>query len=163
MLSIHKPAISFYCGTAVIGRALPFPTDMPRLCWDKGNTTPGSSICAVLPFTIRIATERVTSTISTMPTARLVVDLNNSLKAMAGAVLTCLRDCMAVRSFNLALLMPPIADVEENWEGFPALIRIVDRGDPGSVTSDIGTMELYAASVIVGDPFAVASVLMGGC
>lgn len=59
-------------------------------------------------------------------------------------------------SFNLALMLPPLAKTDEDWEGFPAIIRIVDRGDPAVRTSDIGAMELYAASVIVSDPFRMA-------
>jgi hypothetical protein len=39
------------------------------------------------------------------------------------------------------------------------MVRIVDRGDPGSPTSDIGAMELYAASVVSADPFEVAARL----
>jgi hypothetical protein len=37
--------------------------------------------------------------------------------------------------------------------------RLVDRGDPGNRTCDIGSMELYAASVIASDPFVVAAAL----
>jgi hypothetical protein len=55
--------------------------------------------------------------------------------------------------------MPPIAEVEEDWSGFPVVVRIVDRGDPDSKVSDVGAMELYAASVIASDPFAVAGAL----
>jgi hypothetical protein len=36
---------------------------------------------------------------------------------------------------------------------------LVDRGDPGNRTCDIGSMELYAASVVSSDPFAVADAL----
>jgi hypothetical protein len=53
----------------------------------------------------------------------------------------------------------PIADVEEDWSGFPVVVRIVDRGDPNNKTADIGAMELYAASVIASDPFRVAETL----
>jgi hypothetical protein len=35
----------------------------------------------------------------------------------------------------------------------------VDRGDPANRTSDIGAMELYAASVVASDPFRVAEAL----
>lgn len=59
-------------------------------------------------------------------------------------------------SFNLALLLPPLAETDEDWEGFPAIIRIVDRGDPAVRRSDIGAMELYGASVVASDPFWVA-------
>jgi len=49
--------------------------------------------------------------------------------------------------------------VEEEWSGFPVLVRIVDRGDPRTVASDMGAMELYASSVISSDPFEVARSL----
>ena len=74
-------------------------------------------------------------------------------------VLACFRDRLGVVSFNVALLLPPIALVEEDWEGFPTIARIVDRGHPSSRASDIGTMELYASSVVSGDPFQVAAIL----
>lgn len=62
-------------------------------------------------------------------------------------------------SFNVALYLPPIAEVEEDWSHFPAMFRIVGRGDPASHINDIGAMELYAASVIGTDPFQVAGLL----
>lgn len=62
---------------------------------------------------------------------------------------------------NLALYVPPLAGTPEDWSGFPPQARIVDRGDPADRTSDIGAMELYAASVIASDPFAVAAALAG--
>jgi hypothetical protein len=48
---------------------------------------------------------------------------------------------------------------EEDWVGFPVMVRIVDRGDPSSRTADFGTMELYAASVVSSDPFRLANAL----
>jgi hypothetical protein len=74
-------------------------------------------------------------------------------------VMACFRDRLGVTSFNIAVLMPPIAPVEEDWEGFPVIARIVDRGSISSGASDIGTMELYASTVISSDPFEVARVL----
>ena len=46
-----------------------------------------------------------------------------------------------------------------DWRRFPAIARLVDRGDPGNRTCDIGAMELYAASVIASAPFVVAAAL----
>jgi hypothetical protein len=63
---------------------------------------------------------------------------------------------MGVTSFNLVLYLPPLLPALEDWSEFPALVRIVDRGDPGNKTTDVGAMELYAASVISSDPFRVA-------
>lgn len=66
---------------------------------------------------------------------------------------------MCAISFNLALYLPPLAQANEDWAGFPAVARIVDRGDPNNKTADIGAMELYAANVIASDPFRVAEAV----
>jgi hypothetical protein len=87
--------------------------------------------------------------------------LDLSLEARIYEVLACLRDHMHVTSFNLALATPPLGDTDEDWTGFPVLVRIVDRGDLKSAASDIGAMELYASSVISSDPFEVARLLKG--
>lgn len=63
---------------------------------------------------------------------------------------------LGVSSFNVAFYMPPAVQTEEDWSGFPAQAYVVDRGSPANRTSDIGAMELYAASVVASDPFAVA-------
>ena len=65
---------------------------------------------------------------------------------------------LGVESFNVALIRPPLGKAEGDWEGFPAMVRIVDRGDPNNKTADFGGMELYAASVISSDPFRVAKM-----
>jgi hypothetical protein len=39
------------------------------------------------------------------------------------------------------------------------MVRIVDRGDPMTRTNDFGAMELYAASVVAGDPLRLAAQL----
>jgi hypothetical protein len=71
------------------------------------------------------------------------------------------RDALGVRAFNLVLLRPPLDDraARDGWELLPPIVRIVDRGDPDSRSSDIGAMELYAASVVGADPFQVAGEL----
>ena len=86
-------------------------------------------------------------------------ELGESLKETLYEVLACFRDRMGVTSFNVALFLPPIARTEEDWEGFPAIVRLVDRGSVESKASDIGAMELYASSVISSDPFEVAQVV----
>lgn len=72
------------------------------------------------------------------------------------------RDAIGVRAFNLVLQRPPI-DPEragrDGWELLPPVVRLVDRGDPDSRSSDIGAMELYAASVVGSDPFALVDEL----
>lgn len=66
---------------------------------------------------------------------------------------------MGVTNFNIVFYMPPLAEVEEDWSGFPVIARMVDRGDPASRNSDMGAMELYASSVVSSDPIAVARLL----
>ncbi len=89
----------------------------------------------------------------------IVPSLSDPFKEAAYKVLRTFIDKLGVKSFNLALYMPPLAPTSENWEGFPCLVRIVDRGDPSNRTADFGAMELYAASVISDDPFQVAEAL----
>jgi hypothetical protein len=60
---------------------------------------------------------------------------------------------LGVQSFNLALFQRPIDAVAEDWEGFPAVVRMVDRGEPDARTTDVGCMELYGSSVVSADPY----------
>lgn len=64
-------------------------------------------------------------------------------------------------SLNLALFLKPLWPTGEDWSGFPVVVRIVDRGDPNNKTADIGSMELYSASVVSSDPFRVAELITG--
>lgn len=71
---------------------------------------------------------------------------------------------LGVSSFNVAFYLPPLAPArgltqEEDWSSFPVIVHLVDRGDPANRTSDIGAMELYAASVVASDPFVIATAL----
>jgi hypothetical protein len=86
-------------------------------------------------------------------------ECNLPLKERIYEALACFRDIMHVTAFNLVLIPPPLAETEENWEGFPVLVRLVDRGDPRVTTCDMGSMELYASSVISSDPWEVAWLL----
>jgi hypothetical protein len=74
------------------------------------------------------------------------------------AALLALRDRLGVRSFNLALWRPPLADAL-GWEALGPLARIVDRGDPASRASDMGAMELYGTPVVGSDPWEVVAAL----
>ncbi len=85
--------------------------------------------------------------------------VSTSLKDRIYEVLACFRDKLGVSSFNLVIYTPPWGETPESWEGFPVVVRIVDRGDPSSRTADFGAMELYAASVVSSDPFALARTL----
>jgi hypothetical protein len=81
-----------------------------------------------------------------------------SLAPGIALAVTALRKA-GVMAHNMAVYLPPLAPDGEDWRRFPPLARIVDRGDPANKTSDIGAMELYAASVIATDPFRVADTL----
>ncbi|MCD6452712.1 MAG: hypothetical protein J7K77_00200 [Dehalococcoidales bacterium] len=82
--------------------------------------------------------------------------LNRSFKARVYEILACFRDRLGVTSFNFSLVTPPLAETEEDWTGFPVMARLVERGNPDSGVSDIGGMEIYAASVVSSDPFELA-------
>ena len=95
---------------------------------------------------------------------------NDDFKDAISHVLRAWIDSLGVQSFNLALFQRPIDVAEttrawdgargwEDWDGFPAIVRVVDRGDLQARATDVGCMELYAASVITSDPFAVISSL----
>jgi len=85
----------------------------------------------------------------------------HSRAALAAAIARAVSAYRAagVVSFNMALYVPPLSPDGEDWRRFPPLARLVDRGDPANKTSDIGAMELYAASVIATDPFRVVETL----
>jgi len=85
--------------------------------------------------------------------------LADSFKERLYEVLACFRDRMHVTSFNVGIATPPLDSLPKEWEGFPVIARIVDRGYPWDGSSDFGTMELYAASIISSDPFQVAKEL----
>lgn len=87
--------------------------------------------------------------------------LDETLGRAVGTLLGRYVRDLGVRAFNVAFLIPSLAPTDEDWSGFPVVVRIVDRGDPGNRTSDIGAMELYAASVVASDPFRVAEALRG--
>jgi hypothetical protein len=87
---------------------------------------------------------------------------DEALHRVVGALLQGYVDVLGVRAFNVAFYMPPLAVTEEDWSRFPTIVHLVDRGDPTNRTSDIGAMELYAASVVASDPFRVAELLRAG-
>ena len=72
------------------------------------------------------------------------------------------RDTLGVTSFNVGMLLPPVAPTPETWAGFPVVVRIVDRGSLETRTSDIGGMEMYAEAVVAADPYAVHAALVPG-
>lgn len=66
-----------------------------------------------------------------------------------------------VVAHNMGVYVTPLTADGSDWSRFPPVARIVDRGDPANRTSDIGAMELYAASVVSSDPFVLADALAG--
>jgi len=84
-----------------------------------------------------------------------------SLAAAIARVVTAYR-AAGVVAHNMAIYLPPLSPDGEDWRRFPPIARLVDRGDPANKTSDIGAMELYAASVIATDPFRLADSLARG-
>jgi len=86
-------------------------------------------------------------------------DFNNTLGAQIYEVLACFRDKLFVTAFNLGCATPPLGNRQGDWSGFPVIARIVDRGYPWDGSSDFGTMELFAASIISSDPFHLAATL----
>ena len=85
--------------------------------------------------------------------------LDDAFRHAIYRALSCLRDRLGVRSFNLALALPPLGPTPEDWTGVPVVARLVDRGNPAGRSADIGAMELYGSSVVSGDPFTVAAHL----
>jgi hypothetical protein len=64
-----------------------------------------------------------------------------------------------VKSYNVAVYLPPLAGAAPDWDGFPVLVHLVDRGDPAAKTADVGAMEMYASAVVSSDPFALAEAM----
>ncbi len=69
--------------------------------------------------------------------------------------LACFRDRL-VSDLLILAWYPPLAETEESWEDFPVMAKLVDRGRPDSLVSDVGGMEIYASSVVASDPFELA-------
>lgn len=82
---------------------------------------------------------------------------------LAGAFAGLLRALIEqadLQAFDAAVLMPPVFGPRtEDWSGFPFIARIVDRGRPDALSSDIGALDLFAQSVIMHDPFAIHAAI----
>jgi hypothetical protein len=85
--------------------------------------------------------------------------LDGDLKGALYRALRAFVDQLGVRSFNLVLYQPPLDPVEEDWSDFPFVVRLIDRGNPANNRSDIGSMEMFAQSVVTNDPFRVAEAI----
>jgi hypothetical protein len=94
---------------------------------------------------------------------------NDDMLSAISVALGAYRDRLGVQSFNLALFQRPLDVAEtthpidgkgwEDWDGFPAVVRIVDRGDLAVRAADVGCMELYASSVVSSDPFVTIQAI----
>ena len=89
----------------------------------------------------------------------LAPHLDDHCKSALYHVLSTFVEKLGVQSFNLVLYQPALADTPEDWEGFPFVFRILDRGNLGNNTSDVGAMEFFAQSVVATDPFCLADAL----
>lgn len=82
--------------------------------------------------------------------------MDDALYAMIYRMLRLYIDRLGVRAYNVAIYRPPLAPVQEDWTDFPLVVRLVDRGDPTSATSDVAAMELFAQPVVAFDPWTLA-------
>ncbi len=64
----------------------------------------------------------------------------------------------AMLTFNMAIYSAPLVPTV-GWKDFPILVRIVDRGWSLLGVADMGSMELYAESIVANDPFVLAGAL----
>jgi hypothetical protein len=84
---------------------------------------------------------------------------SQNLDAMAQALakaLDFMQQQLGVRSFNMLLSLPPFGPANPDWHKFPAIMRIADRGNALSTSSDFGAVELFATGITTTDPFAIA-------
>jgi hypothetical protein len=86
--------------------------------------------------------------------------VDDQLARVIHGTLQCMVENLNVVSFNLVIWQPPLEATPEDWSDVPVIVHVVDRGDPLNRTSDIGAMELYAASVVSSDPFRVAEAVL---
>ncbi len=90
--------------------------------------------------------------------------LDDDLADALHDVLRALIERADMRAFDVAVLLPPLFSPEpdeglgvdqEDWSGFPVIVRVGDRGAPEMRSSDIGAIDLYAHNTIAIDPFEV--------
>ena len=91
---------------------------------------------------------------------------DDSLASAFARALRALVDQAGTRAFTASVVMPPI-DAEggperpndPDWRGFSFIARIVDRGRADAASSDIGSLDLFGASVISHDPYVAAAAM----
>lgn len=85
-------------------------------------------------------------------------DLSGPLTGEIYRVLACFRDCLNVKSFNVGIVFPPLGD-RTDWDEFPVIARMVDRGDTANTSSDFSAMEFYGANMVQSDPWETAGAV----
>jgi len=91
---------------------------------------------------------------------------DDTLASAFARAVRALVDQAGTRAFTASVVMPPI-DAEggaerpddPDWRGFPFIARIVDRGRADAASSDIGSLDLFGASVISHDPYVAAAAM----
>jgi hypothetical protein len=78
----------------------------------------------------------------------------DEVKKSSYETLRCFIDRLGVLAFNFVIQMPPFGSHPE-WRNFPYVARVIDRGSPLKLGTDIASMELYGSKVIGADPFKV--------
>lgn len=86
-------------------------------------------------------------------------NFDDNLANVLGTVLNTMKEKLGVFTFNVGIILKPMADTPEVWDHMPVIVRIVDRGNLSSKTADIGSMELFAQSVIGSNPYTVIDEL----
>jgi hypothetical protein len=79
---------------------------------------------------------------------------------LADTLYPILRNLIGVqgmRAFNLGIAFPPLRADGADWQDFPIVTRVSDRGNPLATSSDIGAIEFYATGCVTADPFEVAA------
>ncbi|MEO6062144.1 MAG: hypothetical protein ABIQ99_09415 [Thermoflexales bacterium] len=91
---------------------------------------------------------------------------DDSLASAFARALRALIDLAGTRAFTASVVMPPISadglperPDDPDWRGFPFIARIVDRGRADAASSDIGSLDLFGASVIGHDPYLAAAAM----
>ncbi|HEY3290561.1 MAG TPA: hypothetical protein VGK87_10580 [Anaerolineae bacterium] len=75
-------------------------------------------------------------------------------------VLRALVDRVGMRGFDVGVVIPPLYTLPgDDWTDFPFIARIVDRGRPDALSSDIGAMDFFGARIIADDPFTTRALL----
>jgi glutathione S-transferase len=86
--------------------------------------------------------------------------LDDTLADAVHDALRALIDRAGVRGFDVGVVMPPLYPLPgDDWSGFPFIARILDRGRPDALSSDIGAMDFFGARIIADDPYITRALL----